>query len=108
MSTPLSAAVQARLRLLFDGVDADHVAEVLCDEVAEHLPFAQPGPPERFDRVRLAALRLSGGDLAGFDRAVALAKQDWRDLLVAAGFAHDVTAHERWWPEPNGAEPTAG
>lgn len=27
-----------------------------------------------------------------------LRPDDWRDLLVAAGFADDTTAHERWSP----------
>ena len=29
-------------------------------------------------------------------RAVKLAKTDWRDLLVAAGFADSVHAHKHW------------
>jgi hypothetical protein len=35
----------------------------------------------------VAALQLSGGDRAKLDAAIQLAKTDWRDLLVAAGFA---------------------
>jgi diaminohydroxyphosphoribosylaminopyrimidine deaminase/5-amino-6-(5-phosphoribosylamino)uracil reductase len=50
------------------------------------------------ERVRLAALRVSGGSRAKLDEAIALAKLDWRDLLVEAGFADDVDAHERWIP----------
>lgn len=30
--------------------------------------------------------------------AIALANLDWRDLLVAAGFADDIHAHARWRP----------
>jgi hypothetical protein len=29
-------------------------------------------------------------------QAIELAQTDWRDLLVAAGFAVDVHAHELW------------
>jgi len=50
------------------------------------------------DRIRLAALRLGDGDLAKLGSAIDLAKVDWRDLLVAAGFADDVQAHHRWMP----------
>ena len=46
-----------------------------------------------------AALKLSGGDLGELRSAIRLAKADWRDLLVAAGFAEDVGAHKRWLPE---------
>ena len=36
------------------------------------------------DRVRLAVIELSGGDLAELSRLVDLAKQDWRDVLMWA------------------------
>lgn len=48
----------------------------------------------------MAVLKLSAGDLDELDHAVALAKQDWRDLLVAAGFANDPEAHRTWQPKP--------
>lgn len=50
------------------------------------------------ERVRIAVLKVSGGKLAALRAAVHLAKVDWRDVLVAAGFEHDEHAHERWWP----------
>jgi hypothetical protein len=49
-------------------------------------------------RILFAALRLSGGTIDGLDRAIDLAKQDWRDLLVAANFADDIHTHEKWRP----------
>lgn len=52
----------------------------------------------QLERVRFAALKLSTGSLAGLRRAVELAKLDARDLLMAAGFGHDVRAHEAWFP----------
>jgi hypothetical protein len=36
--------------------------------------------------------------LPALQRAIELAKADWRDLLVAAGFAEDIHAHEHWSP----------
>lgn len=56
--------------------------------------------PESLDRLRLAALRVSGGSLEGLQNALDLAAQDWRDLLVAAGFGNDPTAHLSWTPRP--------
>jgi hypothetical protein len=37
-----------------------------------------------------AALKLSRGDLTGLRDAVELVNIDWRDLLLAAGFADDT------------------
>jgi len=34
----------------------------------------------------------------GLLEAIELAKADWRDLLMAAGFGEDVRAHEFWIP----------
>lgn len=44
------------------------------------------------DRVRLAALKLSGGTLDGLRRAVIAAKQDYRDVLGPAEFPDAMKA----------------
>ena len=38
------------------------------------------------ERVHLAILHLAAGNLAQFRQHLALARIDWRDVLVAAGF----------------------
>ncbi len=48
------------------------------------------------ERCHLAALKVSEGRLDELRDAVALYRIDFRDLLVAAGFAEDVTAHLKW------------
>jgi len=48
--------------------------------------------------VRFAALKLSEGNKDKLLRAAQLAQYDWRDLLVAAGFANDAEAHNSWAP----------
>jgi hypothetical protein len=55
--------------------------------------------PELLERIRIAVLKLSHGDLNALQRAIDLAQHDWRDVLVAAGFADDINAHESWWPD---------
>jgi hypothetical protein len=55
--------------------------------------------PASIERIRFAVLKLSAGDLKALQRAIDLAKIDWRDVLVAAGFCSDVTAHKSWWPD---------
>ena len=60
------------------------------------LPGTDNAPAEFFERVRCAALRLSEGRVDKLYDAIALAQTDWRDLLVAAGFAEHTQAHKDW------------
>ncbi len=41
------------------------------------------------------------GQLDKLEEAIKLAQIDWRDLLMAAGFGHDVEAHLKWLPTPS-------
>lgn len=50
------------------------------------------------ERLRFAALRVSGGDLQALDEAIELGNTDWRDLLMAADFGFSTEAHETWVP----------
>lgn len=54
------------------------------------------------ERFRFAVLKLSQGRLDILRRAIDLAQSDWRDLLMAADFGYDVTAHNRWLPANHG------
>jgi hypothetical protein len=57
----------------------------------DRLPDEAGYDPETFrsERIRAAIVLLADGDLSRFRNAVELAKTDWRDLLVAAGLAHE-------------------
>jgi hypothetical protein len=91
----LTQVVRERLRALF-------LAEAVAE--AEHSIAACVGSLEAkpghrgLDRILLAILRVSGGDPARLESAIELAKRDWRDILVAAEFADDLLAHQRWVP----------
>lgn len=74
-------------------------AELLVVECGVNLPLWRGTDPQGLERIRFAALKLSNGDLGELRRAVEIAKVDWRDVLVAAGFGHDPRAHERWFPD---------
>ncbi|HEX7939273.1 MAG TPA: hypothetical protein VF483_09805 [Gemmatimonadaceae bacterium] len=39
-------------------------------------------------RVHLACLKICNGEIAKFEQAVAIAKVDWRDVLVASGLGN--------------------
>jgi hypothetical protein len=96
---PLSAPTRLRLESLFAASDRAAASELLVERCAESLPFHGAGSPESLERVRFAVLKLSQGDLRKLRSALELAETDWRDLLVAAGFANDITAHHHWWPQ---------
>jgi len=72
--------------------------KLLLEECGHDLPFSIESDSAAMDRCRFAALRVSGGDWQKLHSAVRLAKTDWRDLLVVAGFANDPQAHTRWTP----------
>ena len=44
------------------------------------------------ERVRASVLKLSEGSMDKLRYAVKIAKEDWRDVFVAAGFGHDPLA----------------
>ena len=58
---------------------------------------------EGIERVRASVLKLSEGSMDKLRYAVKVAKEDWRDVFVAAGFGHDPLAHRVWLQE--NAEP---
>jgi hypothetical protein len=99
MVTPLTDATVDRILQLFALADRDLVTALLLDECGDHLPLVNSSNSAAVERIRFAVLKLSGGDLNALQRAVDLAKTDWRDVLVAAGFGSDVKAHFRWWPD---------
>ena len=94
----LSAATTSRLRSLFRECDHSEARRILVEECGNNLPFLQDADEIALERFRFAAMKLSDGDLPKLREAVELAKLDWRDLLVATGFANDPEAHASWWP----------
>jgi len=95
----LSAATTERLRRLFPPDDVATATHLLAERCADDLPLlGVPPTPASLERLRFAAIRVSGGDLERLREALDVAHVDWRDLLVAAGFGSDTRAHERWEP----------
>ena len=62
-------------------------AELVAAELAELEDYASS------ERVQAAVVQLARGDLDRLDRQLREARIDWRDVLVAAGLAHED------WPE---------
>ena len=99
MPTPLTDATVDRIVAMFSLADQDLVSTLLIEECGDILPLSRAANPGSIERIRFAVLKLSGGDLNALQRAIDLAKIDWRDVLVDAGFGSDVTAHKSWWPD---------
>lgn len=72
-------------------------SDLLARECGRKLPLCADSTDEALDRLRFAALKVASGDLERLREAVALANVDWRDLLVWAGFADDLSGHLRWF-----------
>lgn len=93
---PLSAEAARRLRLVFAPRDREVAWHLLTEQLGANLGFPAELGPEAYDRLRFAAMKASRGTLAGLQWALAMGTKDWRDLLVEADFADDVTQHLQW------------
>jgi hypothetical protein len=98
----LSESTWKKIRELFPPDQCDEVARILETECGNNLPFLERESPYGLERFRFAALKLSDGNMGKLVEAIKLAKSDWRDLLVAAGFADSVEAHRQWITRPPG------
>jgi hypothetical protein len=98
----LSPETLRRVDILFSPEDGERAKAILYEQCGNNLPFQDKADMYRLERLRFAALKYSDGNLTQLESAVKLAQQDWRDLLVATGFANDVEAHRRWEPKPAG------
>jgi hypothetical protein len=98
-NVPLSEETRRRLEALFPEPSREAATKLLVEQCGDNLPTCELSGPRELERIRFAELKLSHGDPAELEQAVLLAQIDWRDVLMAAGFGHDVRAHESWWPD---------
>ena len=96
----LSEATVQRVDTLFQPEDRERAKSLLYEQCGNNLPFLRKLGPTELERFRFAALKISDGSIPKLENAVNLAQADWRDLLVAAGFANDVREHVKWQPKP--------
>ncbi len=95
MGVILDRGTEQRLERMFASADRATARKLLEEDCAEDVPGVGAGA---LDRIRIAAIKLSGGTIPGLLDAIVLAQTDYRDVLVAAGFEHDLEEHLRWWP----------
>ncbi len=92
----LSEETQKRVKKLFSPELQVEATKTLENECGTNLPFCRNHNKYELERIRFSALKVSGGDIERLKESVELAKVDWRDLLMAAGFAEDTEAHKHW------------
>jgi hypothetical protein len=71
-------------------------AHILAYDCADNLPLFETQDEIRLDRMRFAVLKLCRGSLSELRWWVSLAQEDWRSVLLAAGFAEKGSAHQEW------------
>ncbi len=96
MQTGLSEKTQTLVEKLFPQSDRQRVANLLKNECGNNLPLLETYNLVQLERFQFAALKLSAGNLGKLEQQIRIAKSDWRDLLVSAGFGNDVEAHNKW------------
>ena len=94
----LSPSARERVLALFRAEDVAHALRLLTECTDEAWLIADV-LRQGVDRIMFAMIRLSAGSIDRLENiALPLFRTDWRDLLVAADFAHDIHAHETWLP----------
>src|ERR1700692_186456 len=92
---PLSPEMIRRVDILFLPEDRERAKTLLYERCGNNLPFLEKKDMYQLERFRFAALKYSDGNLPKLEAAVKLAQGDWRDLLMASGFAQDIEGHRR-------------
>jgi len=86
--------VTAAIDSLFVPAEREIITELLIEECnAKHLRTTSA---DALERIQLAVIKISEGDVDKFLAAARTAQMDWRDVLVMAGFGYDLKAHLKW------------
>ncbi len=80
----LTELVRNKVCQRFDNEDQGEVIRLLEKECGRGLPFHERATPQDLERVRLAVLKLSDGNLSELRKQVNIARTDWRDVLCFA------------------------
>lgn len=99
MTVDLTSRTKEVIAHLFNPATVPFVEQLLADECGDNLPLYKPTTPEGLERIQFAVLKISNGDQDKLLEAILLAKRDWRDVLVWAGFANDLDTHNQWAKE---------
>jgi hypothetical protein len=93
-SVQLTPKTERRIELLFKPMEREAARKILLEQCGANIPGWESAGLER---LHFAVLKRSDGNLATLQNAVDLAKSDFRDALMWAGFGEPDT-HRRWRP----------
>ena len=97
---PLTRRTAALVQLVAGSADAERLGRRLLEEIPGATDTGSRGPTrDLLERIRISVLQLLHESDQREDQVFALARVDWRDLLMAAGHGEDVAAHEEWAEE---------
>lgn len=80
----LSETVRQKTTQTFAQQDRAEAMDLLVSECGRNLPFKADATPQSLEQVRLAILKLAGGNLDKLRRQLQRAKIDWRDVIAEA------------------------
>ena len=89
----LTPALEHALQAIFASGDVPTARALLIENTG---PGSFDLSAEANERIAAAMLKQSNGSIPRLRAATELARRDWRDLLVAAGFGNDLSAHDAW------------
>ncbi|WP_448550525.1 hypothetical protein [Thalassotalea fusca] len=93
----LSSNTKSLVHKLYKSGEAREICDILENKLAAEILGCSGWTPKQMERIHFAALKLAINSESGLDNVLELATRDWRDLLVVAGFAEDLDAHEEWY-----------
>ena len=90
----LSSEIIKVAHILFPEDSQEEVISILQNDCGKNV--LSSNYQNEIERIQLAALKMSNGEIESLYSAIALAQTDWRDLLMAAGFGENVKSHISW------------
>lgn len=81
----------------FDETDREAAIELLATRCGANLPMVDENVV-LIERIQTGVLKLSSGSIEKLRIWITEANDDWREVLDAAGFYADPTAHQTWQP----------
>ena len=97
MPLPLSKRSQRVAAVLFTEARLSQITNRLITEASENIPFHEQSSSSDMVRIRFSIMKLASVPGADDDAIFDLAKTDWRDLFMAAGFAYSADEHHKWY-----------
>ena len=93
----LSNLIEELVVSCFELTEQSKARSLLEHECSTGLPMVDDDAA-LIERIQVAVIKLSRGNLDALVNCINEAQDDWRDVLDAAGFYNDTKAHLNWKP----------